>query len=285
MSAIGRIIIVLNLLLAAAFMGYAANLVGTADDFKGQIATLKSANAAALAEKDEAISSLEATVKTLSDEKRDFREARDANESKAGALASQLEAEKRRADGQATELTKITSALGDVNGTITRLTGEKDDAVEARHESDSAREAAAAKALAAELAMRDAADAAALANATIEDLRSELDSLKSLISAKDAQLTAFSKASGIGLNNVMAVPEVEGAVVSVASDLSPALVMLNVGSNQGVRAGTVFDIFTGSTYKGQCRVEQVDANVSSAVVVRTQAGRKIAPGDTASTKL
>jgi len=283
MSAIGRIVIVLNLLLAAAFMGYAASMLESTNNYKQEIADLKAQTATDIAAKDESISSLEATGKTLNDEKRDFREERDANMNKVDALGVQLKEEKRRADNLSTEMTKVTSAMGDLNGTIRSLTSEKDDAVEARHEAEKAAESSAAAALAAELAKRDADDATASAQAMIEELQMRVASLGQDLSQKDTQLAAISKASGIGLDTVMAQPIVKGAVVSVAADLSPQLVMLNVGSSDGVRRGTVFDIYSGGTYKARVRAEQVEAGICSAVVVRVAEGVSISAGDSAST--
>jgi hypothetical protein len=66
----------------------------------------------------------------------------------------------------------------------------------------------------------------------------------------------------------------------------PGLVALNVGSKAGVKRGYVFEIYSGSTYKGQVRVDVVHDDVSSAViVVPPPNGGQITAGDRAATRL
>ena len=60
---------------------------------------------------------------------------------------------------------------------------------------------------------------------------------------------------------------------------------LNVGSDAGVTAGMTFELYRGSTYKGQVRVQKVLNNMCSALIVRPVAGQTVGQGDSASTRL
>ena len=79
------------------------------------------------------------------------------------------------------------------------------------------------------------------------------------------------------------LPAIDGAVLRVAPD--SGLIVIDKGSDDGVRPGFTFDVYRGSQYKGHVRVESVQESVSTGVILRTYSGRAIEAGDRASTRL
>ena len=86
-------------------------------------------------------------------------------------------------------------------------------------------------------------------------------------------------AAAAGCASIASTPAIQGRVLQVSYDLKPGLVALNVGSEQGVKRGMTFQIFSGSTWKGQVRVENVQPGMSSALITDMTAGQTIAQGD------
>ena len=76
-------------------------------------------------------------------------------------------------------------------------------------------------------------------------------------------------------------PEIEAKVLDVKHDLG--LVILDKGLRNGVRVGYIFDIYLGSTYKGQVRVQDVGEGMSSGLILNEK--NPIARGDSATTFL
>jgi len=91
--------------------------------------------------------------------------------------------------------------------------------------------------------------------------------------------------TGTNWEDIVAQPDIEAAVLDVRHDPPPGLVMLNVGKNVGVKRGYTFEIFNGSRYKGQVRVENVQDDISSALIIRAVPDASITQGDSASTHL
>jgi hypothetical protein len=69
--------------------------------------------------------------------------------------------------------------------------------------------------------------------------------------------------------------------MDVNSDLS--FVVLNKGSRDGGKAGFLFNVYRGSIFKGQVRVQDVQEGMSSALIVNQKT--PIAKFDKASTRL
>ena len=74
---------------------------------------------------------------------------------------------------------------------------------------------------------------------------------------------------------------IEAEVLDVKRDLK--LVVLNKGTKDGVKIGYVFDVYHGSTYKGQVRIQDVSEGMSSGLILNEL--KPIARGDAATTSL
>ncbi len=285
MSAIGRIFIVLNLILAAAFLGWTAQANGSIQDYKSQLADEKAARDADASAHEEALSALRIQVSDLTEDARSANGGRDTQKALAENLQGQLDDAQRQNGVMQAKLDEIASTLGDYNDTITQLIQEKDGATQRANDAERARDDAVAAAQASELAKRDAVDATAAATAQIAQLQEANAKLTAKASSLDTEINTLVAVHGIERGKFEAVAQIDAAVLEARFDLEPGLVMLNVGEGSGVKRGNTFHIYRGGQYKGKVRVENVQSTYCSAVVVGMAEGRTITQGDRASTVL
>lgn len=281
MSPIGRIFIVLNLVLSAAFLGWASNALSTTEDYKTQLEDANKEHAAALEAKEAELSKMQVDLNDVTRQQATFREERDQQKADAERLRTQLDEQKRANDTMQANLTKIQSTLGDYNNTIAQLTQQKDAAVERAHEAERERDSAVQAKDAAELARRDAVEAQKNAETMVADLQSDKADLEAEVSKMATRIAIVQEQTGIALNTVEAVPTINAYILDVNPDLG--FVVLNKGAKDGVKAGYTFDVYRGSAYKGQVQVRDVQDGMSSALIKNQKS--PIAKGDQAATRL
>ena len=285
MSAIGRIFIVLNLILAAAFLGWASQAKGSIEDYKTKFDDEKAARAEEAKAADAASSKLRIEVSDLKDEARTANGARDTAVALSTNLQGQNDDAQSKNAGLQGRLDEIAATLGDYNDTISQLVQEKDNAVQRANDAERARDDANEAAQGAEMARRDADEAQNAANTQIAALTEANGALQDEVSSLNTQIQTIVAVTGIDVTQIAAVAPIDAAVLEARYDIEPGLVMLNVGNEAGVKRGYTFHVYRGGQYKGQVRVENVQANYCSAVIIGTQEGRTISQGDSASTVL
>ena len=281
MSNVGRVFIVLNLIFSAAFLGWAANALSHAEEYKVQMASAKKASDEALAAKQKEVDDLTVEKNAVTDQQRQFREQRDGFETEAGRLKTQLDELKRSNDTMQGNLAKIQATLNDYNDSIKQLGEQKDAAIQRANESERARDDATREKDAAVLAKSNAEEATQNAMTRISDLEGEKVALSEQVETLDTRLTVMMKQTGIKAPDVFAQPAIEALVLDVKKDLK--LVILNKGKKDEVKAGYVFDIYRGSQYKGQVRITDVQEGMSSGLILREM--NAIGRGDSATTSL
>lgn len=283
MSPIGRIFLVLNLILSAAFLGWASNSLAQTEDFKTQLATAKSDAAAKETELNGEIEGLTTQLRAKEQEASDNRNQRDDAQDNVNRLQGELAAEKAEKEKLLGDLTGIQSTLGDYQGTIDRLSSEKDRANQLREEAQAAQRDAEAAQDAAEEAERDAVAAQQNAERRIADLEMSRTELVAQVEKLDTHLAVIQETTGVTIDDILAPAKVDGAVLAV--DSATGLVMLNVGENDGVKRGYSFDVWSGNQYKGQVQVMNVQSDMSSALLKSPVDGASIQQGDLASTRM
>jgi len=285
MSAIGRIFVILNLVLAAAFVGYASTSLAKGNEWKQKYedASREAAAAQELLEADK--SKLVSDLNTERGLKEAALSERDANKAEADRNAADLETARRTIADLTASVQSIEATLAGYNQTIAQVTAAKDAAVEDAREQERARVQAEQERDAAVMAQRDSDDGLAAANEAIAQLERDLTASKKEASKLDSQLTQLVAMTGVELKAISATPAIKARVLQVSYDLKPGLVALNVGSEQGVKRGMVFQVYSGATWKGQVRVENVQPGMSSALITDMIAGQTIAQGDNADTVL
>ena len=285
MSTIGKILLALNLVLAGAFLGWAANSLNKTEE-------LKKAKDAEIAKLTKEVGTLKGDLDTANSSTTTERSAKDAaladsRQYKADAerLQSDLDAAKRANEGLRADVAKIGESLTGMSSQLEKLDREKTAALEAKAAAESARGDAERKTEAAELAQRDAEEAKTQADMAIADLEKSLAQSKKATAAVQAKYDTLKGITGVAEGDVTAVPLIEAQVVKVDYSLKPGLVALNKGKNAGVARGHTFEIYAGSTYKGQVKVETVTDDTCAALVVLAKDGTTMNAGDSASTRL
>jgi len=281
MSPIGRIFVVLNLILAFAFLGWAGQALSTTENYKKDLETAKAAHAAEVSKKDEEISKLTVDLNGATEQQRQFHSERDQKTAEADGLRRELDELKSRHDGLQASLKKIEATLGDYNSTITQLGQQKDAAVEKANDAQRERDSAVSEKDAAEMARRDAEEAQKNAETRIADLEKERGLLMEQISDLDTRMAKVVEMTGANLGDIVAPPKIEGYVLEVNRDLK--LVVINKGAKDLVKPGYSFSIYRGSQYKGQVRINSVQDGLASGIIEGEKS--PITKGDSASTSL
>ena len=285
MSTIAKIFTVLNVILAAAFVGWAANAVQLNNDYMQKLekktadyAELektagadKSALAAKLKEADEARARLQTQVEEAKAEN-----SRVDNDNKANA--SKLET-------MESDYKKIAGTLEGMQADSKAAHEAQVKAQAAQHDAETKAAAAAAAQLKAEGEAADLNGKLIDANKQIADKEKELKSTEIERTQLKTQLDTVVAATNYDLKNIKAMPLIEGKVLAVEMGVEPGLVSINCGESAKVQRGFTFELFQGNTYKGQARVEYVYPDMCSAVLVRKVKGETIRVGDGAATRL
>jgi len=121
-----------------------------------------------------------------------------------------------------------------------------------------------------------------LERALIEQLEQENAGLRKDLAEANELLRVLS--SELGLDVVLGIPSIpaiSASVLEVNQELH--LVVLDKGARDRVKAGYTFEIYRGQTYKGQVRVQGVQEDRCSALVISER--NAMAPGDSATTRL
>jgi predicted nucleic acid-binding Zn-ribbon protein len=284
MSTIGKIFLVLNLVLAGAFVGYSALSVGRAEELKKAHADAMSTAQAEKAKVDKDLADARAQLNTE-------RTAKDEATSAKNSLAAEktrLEADLQNARDENTRnsatLKQLTESVAEFSGKLEKLDQEKTAALAAKEDANLKAHEAASKAEDAENARRAAEEAKTRTDRDVAELRKALASSnreRESLQNKIDSLVAF---TGVNASDVAAQPEVSASVTQVDSKDGAVLVQFGVGKDK-VKIGYVFDVWKGATWKGQVRIDQVYANSCAGTVIHANAGTKIERGDSASTRL
>lgn len=285
MSTIGKIFIILNALLAAAFLGYAVHSLGKSKEVMEGHKKVLAERDAKIAEQDKQIADLAARLNGETGAKDAARAEAANNKDLADRNQRDLEAAKDEASKLKSQLDKISESLAGFNSTNQDLIAAKDKAVADARDAEKARDQALDEKMSAEKARRDAEDQLAAANVEIEDLKTQVAAASKNIDDLNTQLSTVVAVTGVDISKITSQPQIDGAVMGVSYDIKPGLVTLNVGSDAGVTAGMTFEIYRGDKYKGQVRVQKVLNNMCSALIARPVAGQTIGQGDSASTRL
>lgn len=285
MSTIAKIFTVLNVILAAAFLGWAANAVQLNNQYMQDLAAEKTAHAA----------TKELLGKDKSELAAKLSEANDARTRLAQAVEDAKNENKRVDDENKANASKLETMEADykkIAGTLEGLQADSKAAHEAQLKAQAAQHDAETKAAAAATAQLAAEAKASELEGKLVDANAEIaNKEKALASAEKerekvkTELATVVQVTGYKLSDIQAMPLIEGKILAIEMGVEPGLVSINRGESAGVKRGFTFEIFDGATYKGQARVEYVYGDMCSAVLVRKVKGETIRQGDGAATHL
>jgi|694.fasta_scaffold00753_26 hypothetical protein len=285
MSSIAKILIAVNLILAAAFVGWASNAVSTNNNWKKQFEAEKTAHDKAKADLGTEKSKLAADLNQANDKAGRLQQDLDTANNEVSRLKNENNANSERMANLEASLQKFSNTLEGIQGDAKKA---NEDRLKALSEKNDAENKA-----------KDAAMAQAAAEAKAAEFEGKFNDATNEIAAKERELATAEKslnktkteldtvvqATGFKLDSVKAMPLIEGKILAIEMGTQPGLVSINRGSADGVERGFTFEIYDGSSYKGQARVEYVYPNMCSAVLVRKVANETIRQGDGAATRL
>lgn len=282
MSPIGRIFVIINLALSAAFLGFASNNLSAAQKYRGQFdavtAELASTKTSMQAEIDQITADRDAANRMRTD----MRNLKETSDAKNTALEQELASATDELNELKSDMGNISSSIGDLSSSLDDMKSQvaqaneaRAEAINARRDAENARDAA--------VAAKERADDRS--NGLAADLaQAERDLTATSRSLDDANTTIAMvvEATGFDISRGVGAPQIDGAVLQYRADQK--LVHINRGTNNKVKRGYIFDIYSGGIYKGQARVEVVNPDTCTAVVVATT-GSEIAQGDLVSTQI
>ena len=280
MSPIGRVFVVLNLVLAGAFVGFAGTYLKNHTNWKAQHDALETKSRAAETELKAALANKEADLGTARRElqaidqkakhdKADLDDKINENQRLNQKLAS-LDADIKAMKGDyATVASKVETATEDAKKTLQlAMTAdeEKHKALNLKTEADSKLAEANAKIAALETKLAEA-------NSEVQKRDQTIGEQKTFLSAWQLKYPG-----GI----LTAQPDVEGRI----SNVSGRLVTLEITDKKGeLQKGNMLAIFNGNTYKGEMQVDSVEGNFAFGKITTPVDGRAVSVGDRASTNL
>jgi chromosome segregation ATPase len=286
MSAIGRIFLVLNLILSALFVGWAAKIINAENSYRTQYETKVSEAEAADMAANQRIDELSAQLSTQKALQADVAGERDDLEREVANLKSDLETERLRVAELESNDKTMTNALSGFSTRIESMDSAKDAAVAEARDAMAERDAAVAARMQADTQRKKAEDMLDQANLQIADLEKDLTASEKMVSRQSAQLATIVDEYQIDLDKLMSQEYVEGNVLSVKNADGISLVALNVGSEDKVMRGMTFQIWHQGRYKGEVRVESVSPKMCSALVTMlADDSVPMAEGDNAATRL
>lgn len=275
MNQVARVFVVINLVLAAAFLMGAATFLKQNEDWKGKHGQLQDDMQAQLDDKAQQINDLDAEIRRLNDDKTRLSNEVSTLEGTRSNLETQLQAAneaKQTADSAAQTASATNGRLTEQIGSVTAQMQDFSSLIE-RYRNEAADKLAEASA---------ANEARAAAAADADQKGREIASLGRQIELLNGQLsdTQAKLASYVSVYPPPArpsQPKIEGTVVRFDRDTD--LIELNIGKNQGVQRGFTFDITRGSNYVCTVRVDRVGDNTSVASieiqVTRPQSGDRV----------
>ena len=284
MSPIGRLFVFLNLALSAGFLGWAASNLATAQKFRGEFDAVTAQLAETTTDLNAQIAEITADRDEASRQRTDMRNQKNTQEERVTALTQSLTEKTDELSKLKADMGNIASTLGDLNSNLDDMKGQVAQAHQAQTEAiQTARDAEAARD-AANQARAAADDKARGLDDELGQAERDLVAARATIQDQDTTIETLVVMSGIDPTQIgAAVPQIDGAVLQYYEDLK--LVHINRGSDDQVRRGYVFDIYTSGQYKGQARVEVVNPNSCTAVLLNNVDGTQISQGDRVSTRI
>jgi hypothetical protein len=281
MSPIGRVFIVLNVILAGAFVGFSGTFLQRQHAYKTMLEAEKDAHKKdneAMASK---IAKAEGDYATASLEKSKVEQERDQLKNDRDARVDEIKQQAARLASYDADLKKLMSAAEATSTVCNAALDKAQQAFKQANDDEKTRD--------------DAVRAKEAAEAENRKMNSDIAELNTKVTDKDLAIAGLTKdknelgllvdvAKAKGFLPQMAVPALAGTV----SNVSDRLVTLSITSNPTnaeVKAGYRFAIYDASGYKGEARVTDYDAGAKAAFCTMEFVKGVVKTGDSASTQL
>ncbi|HJM40459.1 MAG TPA: hypothetical protein QGG59_10115 [Planctomycetota bacterium] len=284
MSTVGKLFVVVNLVLAGLFVGASASLIGTSQEYRAKFESEQSAHQESVRASKEEIDSLQGQVdgyelsdaakaselKSRDADNQDLRTRLEASEQKASDFSATVDQYNSKLDDLVQANRDVSDSLRQANKDLANAKEERDDALDAKEKADAAQSAA-------ETGRQTAQDALANLESALHRATRDAEDAKS-------SLSKLANRFGVSPNKIGEQPDINGVVNSVSYDGDMPIVVISVGDDESVRAGYTFDVWNGHQYKGEIRVEVVNAT-NSACTIQTNGDFRIKANDRFATSL
>lgn len=282
MSLFAKIMVLVNLILAVMFLSAAGTFLGNTNNYKQQLETAQATAAqekasleAQVQERQSAVESAEArlaeverenaglssSLKTLQDSNAVLSENIKSLQENLGTLtAAQSDLQQQNAT-QAEEISRLQGAVADA----------KAEASAARDEQETLRGQLAVS----QQAVADAEDQMAAQEAANQRLTETLDETRTTVALYRNEFGP--------LGDVVAMKPVDGVVQAVDAEMD--IVVVSVGSKDGVKVGYEFTVYRGDDYVSKIVIDKVYDNYAAGSTKPNMGKKTIKAGDKVSTQL
>jgi septal ring factor EnvC (AmiA/AmiB activator) len=277
-----KIMVVVNFILAVAFLAAAGTLLGAAEDYKGKYEAYKKQAEADLKAKEDQVAAADNTAKANqdkfvgADKGRAAAEAQlkvlsESNQNLAAAFAQLKSSYDKLADAQKDMQGRLTS----LNGDLDKVRGDLATSEAGRKEADGKGKALADE-LAREVQNKETAEKGlAAASAEQKVLQEQLDAAKTT-------LAQYMQEKG-PLSGGLVMQDVHGVVQAV--DNKNDIYVISVGSKDKVEVGYEFTVYRGSEYVSTIVIDRVFPNYASGMTKAGHKKRDVQAGDECATRL
>jgi chromosome segregation ATPase len=282
MSMFAKIMVVVNFILAVAFLAAAGTLLGAAEDYKSKYEKYKTEAEKQQADLTSQVTAADNTAKANQNKFVDTDKLRTAAEAQLKVLSdsnAQLNATiaqlKASYDKLAAAQTDLQTRLASLNSDLDKVRGDLATSEAGRKDTDGKN-----KALSDELARitqdKDTAEKSlAAAAAEQKVLQDQLD-------AANTTLVRYKSEKG-PLSSGLVMQDVKGVVQAV--DNKNDIYVISVGSKDKVEVGYEFTVYRGSEYVSTIVIDRVFANYASGMTKTGTKKRDVQAGDEVATRL
>ena len=275
MSTVAKILVVLNLALAAVFLGSASNFLGQQDNFQNQLTKEKEDHAQTRSESAETIAEKDGTIRSLG---RDLTAARGERD--------KAQTEAQRITGEVTHLREAYNQLS-ANATVaTRSVEQLTNSLNAARDMIQALQSDNGNLHTNLLAAQENRDAkVAMVNSLQMQLGNETEARKALearastlaeqIKRQDFELTYFK--DRFPGHVASAQPAQTGRIL--ASDNKNNVFVISLGEEDGVKAGFQYIVSRGAQYIATIQIDNVQAKQAAGSAVKSLSKGSINRGD------
>lgn len=283
MSNIAKVFIVINFILSIFFLGFAATLLSQKWDYRQMY--LETGYRYEM-QKQKLEDNMQETNKRLAslndaivEAKKTAKETKEEN----ARLAKENEDLKRKNQEAGTALATIGADIKEINNRlekketrISELEGDRDRQKATAEEAIKAKEEALDEQQRMEVQLSNVQGEMAEKEKKIRHFEKELSEAKQIIRAV--------RESGVNISALFKKAKpMDGNIIAVSQDVP--IVMISLGTDEGIEKGTQFTVYRGSQFIGQVVVEEVYKDMSAARIIRNMTVKNIQKGDSVTTRI
>jgi len=276
MSTVAKVFVVLNLLLAVAFLGAAATHLGYDDSYRKKLTDVT-------AQKDAEIKAVKGQLDDLTKDKVNLQQKVNEQTQRADVANTRAESYKTAYDQVVADHNKLSasySALADAQKTaqgtiqnyatlITSLQNERNSTLQALAAAQDAEVQARKNQATTELNLEQA-------TTQLQDAKEKLSTTSSDLESTRTKLEAMMK-SHPDTAMVTDQPAQTGKILQ--ADNAHNIFVISLGSEDGVKVGFKYTVARGNHYVGEIAIDRVEAKMASGSAVRGMSAGEIQPGD------